>query len=120
VRPARWGGGAAEAETGSMIKEAFSMRLKPGAFAEYKRLHDEIWPELVEEIERAGVINMTIWQNGLDMLLVSEVRDAETWERLRASEVHQRWSEVIWPLLEPGADGTPLIRQFEEIFHLPR
>ena len=35
-----------------MIRKAFTMRLKPGALAEYKRHHDSIWPELVAQIER--------------------------------------------------------------------
>ena len=29
-----------------MIRRAFTMRLKPGGLAQYKRWHDEIWPEL--------------------------------------------------------------------------
>ena len=41
-----------------MVRLAFTMRLKPGALAEYTRQHDEIWPDLVAE---------TIW--GADYLL---------------------------------------------------
>ena len=37
-----------------MIRRAFTLRLKPGALAEYKEKHDNIWPELVAEIESAG------------------------------------------------------------------
>ena len=29
-----------------MERVAFKMKLKPGVVAEYKKRHDEIWPEL--------------------------------------------------------------------------
>ncbi len=101
-----------------MSREAFTMKLKPGAFAEYKRLHDEIWPELVAQIHESGVATMSIFESDPDLVLVSEIRDPETWTKLWASEVHQRWAEVIWPLLEAGPDGRPLIGELREIFRL--
>jgi len=33
-----------------MIRKAFRMKLKPGNEAEYKKRHDEIWPELSQEL----------------------------------------------------------------------
>src|SRR5947208_542244 len=44
------------------MRRAFRMRLKPGGLAEYRRHHDEIWPELVGEIERAGIAQITIFE----------------------------------------------------------
>jgi L-rhamnose mutarotase len=34
---------------------AFRMKLKPGTVAEYKRRHDEIWPELAQLLREAGI-----------------------------------------------------------------
>ena len=45
-----------------MIRRAFTMRLKPGGLAEYRRHHDQIWPELVAEIERQGIGQITIFE----------------------------------------------------------
>ena len=45
-----------------MIRRAFTMRLKPGGLADYKRWHDEIWPELVAEIEKQGIGQITIFE----------------------------------------------------------
>jgi L-rhamnose mutarotase len=36
------------------MRAGFSLRLKPEGLAEYKRRHDEIWPELVDELARNG------------------------------------------------------------------
>ena len=33
-----------------MIRHAFKMKLKPGHIAEYKKRHDEIWPDLAKEL----------------------------------------------------------------------
>ena len=38
-----------------MKRVAFKMKLKAGKAAEYKKRHDEIWPELAELIRSSGV-----------------------------------------------------------------
>ena len=44
-----------------MKRHAFTMRLKPGTVAEYKRRHDEIWPELAAAIRAAGISDYSIF-----------------------------------------------------------
>ncbi len=34
---------------------AFTMKLKPDVAAEYKRRHDELWPELTRALLDAGI-----------------------------------------------------------------
>ncbi|TIV48253.1 MAG: L-rhamnose mutarotase, partial [Mesorhizobium sp.] len=43
-----------------MEKYAFRMKLNPGMRAEYKRRHDEIWPELVVLLREAGISDYSI------------------------------------------------------------
>ena len=40
---------------------AFRMQLKPGATAEYRRRHDEIWPELATALTTAGIHDYSIF-----------------------------------------------------------
>jgi L-rhamnose mutarotase len=104
-----------------MLRHAFTMKLRPGAYAEYKHLHDTIWPELVEEIEQCGVLSMSIFEAGPELLfLYSEVRDAETWTRLRDSEVHQRWGSALRHLFVLNEAGEPDLGELNEIFTLGR
>lgn len=104
-----------------MLRYAFTMKLQPGAYAEYKHLHDTIWPELVEEIERCGVVSMSIFEAGPEFLfLYSEVRDAETWTRLRDSEVHQRWGRALRHLFVLNEAGEPDLGELNEMFTLGR
>ena len=43
-----------------MEKHAFKMRLNQGCEDEYRRRHDEIWPELVSLLKDAGISDYSI------------------------------------------------------------
>ena len=101
-----------------MIRRAFTMRLKPEALAEYKHHHDNIWPELVDEIQRAGIASITTFQRDLDLFLISEIADEAAWDRLWNSEVHKRWAEVMQPLMHLRDDGIVDAGSLMEVFHL--
>ena len=40
------------------MKAAFKMKLKPGFAAEYKKRHDEIWPELAALLKANGISDL--------------------------------------------------------------
>ena len=42
---------------------AFRMRVHPGKIDEYKKRHDEIWPELAQALRDAGVSDYSIWHD---------------------------------------------------------
>ena len=101
-----------------MIRRAFTMRLKPDSLSEYKHHHDNIWPELVAEIERAGIASITTFQRGLDLFLVSEIADEAAWDKLWSSEVHKRWADVMQPLMHLREDGIVDAGDLTEVFHI--
>ncbi len=101
-----------------MIRRAFTMRLKPGASAEYQRYHDEVWPELVAEIEKCGIASITTFRNGDNLFLFSEIRDPGAWDRLWRSEIHLKWAEAMEPLMHLKPDMTVDFGELEEIFRL--
>ena len=101
-----------------MIRRAFTLRLKPGALAEYKEKHDNIWPELVEEIERQGIARMTAFEADPVIFYYSEIADEEAWNRLWATEVHDRWGEMFKSLIDFGEDDIVDAGELREIFHL--
>ena len=43
------------------MRNAFKMKLKPGCVAEYKKRHDEIWPELFNAHSDAGIPGSSIY-----------------------------------------------------------
>jgi L-rhamnose mutarotase len=44
-----------------MIRNAFKMKLHAGFEVEYKKRHDEIWPELSQVLKDAGVSDYSIF-----------------------------------------------------------
>ena len=45
-----------------MERFAWKGRIRPGMQEEYKRRHDEIWPEMLALLKEAGIRNYTIWR----------------------------------------------------------
>ncbi len=101
-----------------MIRRAFTLRLKPGALAQYKEHHDRIWPELVEEIERSGIATMTAFEADPVIFYYSEILDEDAWDRLWRTEVHDRWGELFKPLISFTEEGIVDAGDLREIFHL--
>jgi L-rhamnose mutarotase len=99
-------------------RRSFTMRLKPGGLADYKKHHDAIWPELVAEIERCGIRQITIFEADPILVVYSEIDDDDAWDRLWASEVHGRWGKIMDALLEMGDNGAPEVAELSEVFHV--
>jgi L-rhamnose mutarotase len=104
-----------------MIRRAFTMKLKPGATKEYIRCHDSIpqeWTQLVDEIHKCGIAQITTFQNGLDLFLYSQINDEEAWGKLWNSEIHRKWAELMEPLMHLDENGIVQAGELTEIFHL--
>jgi L-rhamnose mutarotase len=103
-----------------MERVAFAMRLKPGAFAEYRRRHAAVWPEMLAELRAAGVRTYSIFVRGDDLFGYLEVEDfAHFRQHLNGSEVNARWQAEMAALVDPLVDpGTGFHRRLEEVFHL--
>ena len=100
------------------IRRAFTMRLKPNGLADYKRHHDNIWPELVAEIEKSGIAQITIFEADPVLFLYSEIYDEEAWDKLWHSQIHDKWGEIMNPLMNFNDDGIVDSTTVREIFHL--
>ena len=101
-----------------MIRRAFTMKLKPGGLDEYTRQHDAIWPELVAEIEKQGIAQITIFESDGTLFLYSQITDEGAWDRLWHTQIHDKWGEIMNPLMVFNDDGIVDSRQVTEIFHL--
>lgn len=103
-----------------MIRNAFKMKLKPGCVAEYKRRHDEIWPELAEELKAAGVADYSIFldEETLTLFAVQKLSANNSAERLPQSPVVRRWWDSMAPLMEVHPDNSPVCGELREVFHL--
>ena len=104
-----------------MKRYAFKMHLSSGNIAEYKKRHDEIMPELIDELRKAGVKNYSIYYDPDTHILFAfqERTDDNAADKLPESEIVKKW----WAYMNDGImqyndKGQPVSIELEEIFHM--
>jgi L-rhamnose mutarotase len=105
----------------AMEKYAFTMTLNPGMEAEYRRRHDEIWPELVDLLHEAGVADYSIHldrtTNTLFGVLTRPVDHAM--QSLPDHPVMKRWWAHMADIMATNPDNSPVQTDLVCLFHLP-
>ena len=99
---------------------AFRMKLKPGTTAEYKRRHDEIWPELTQLLGEAGIYDYSIFLDEEDMHLfaVLKLKEVNKRDLLPSQPVMRRWWVYMQDLMYTQPDGRPNEWPLTPLFHL--
>ncbi|MBY6006222.1 L-rhamnose mutarotase [Salipiger bermudensis] len=104
-----------------MEKHAFTMQLHPGQAEEYKRRHDEIWPELVQLLKDAGVSDYSIHLDPDTHTLFGVLwrSDDHGMDALPETEIMQRWWASMADIMETHPNNEPVARPLRPMFHLP-
>jgi L-rhamnose mutarotase len=99
---------------------AFLMRLKPGAEAEYRRRHDDIWPELSEALSAAGIRDYSIFLDSEthDLFAVLKLTPDNTRETLPHLSVMRRWWDYMADLMLVDETNRPVERPLDLVFHM--
>ena len=103
-----------------MKRHAFTMKLKPGVVAEYKKRHDEIWPELSRAIHDAGISDYSIFldEETLTLFAVQKQTDNNTSAELPNHPIVKKWWDCMAPLMEVNLDNSPKCGSLKEVFYL--
>jgi L-rhamnose mutarotase len=95
-----------------------TFRLKRESVPEYIRLHQQVWPELLEVYGRAGISQISCFLNDCDVVVYSEY-ELEVYEQEKESlsrdPMELRWQALMQSLRDPASQT----RHFEEVFHMP-
>ena len=98
---------------------AFKMYLKPNSVAEYKKRHDEIWPELKELLKEAGVGAYYIYHDPeTDCLFAFQETNGSDSQSLGGNPIVQKWWEYMSDLMETHPDHTPKQLKLNKVFSL--
>ena len=102
-----------------MQRAAFKMQLKPGFEAEYKKRHDEIWPELSQALTDAGVSDYSIFldEETLTLFAVQKLTDDNTADQLPQTEIVKKWWAYMADIMETNADNSPLCKELKDVFY---
>ena len=90
---------------GRMKHYAWVLEVRPGYEQEYKKRHDEIWPEMVEMLRESGLRNYNIFRHGLTLFGYFETDDLKkSIKHIVASDVNKKWGKYMSDILKVDID----------------
>lgn len=97
------------------------MQLYPGKIQEYKRRHDEIWPELATLLREATISDYSIFldETTHSLFAVLKVEHPGLVDELPAHPVMKKWWAYMKDLMESNDDDSPVSIPLKEVFYLP-
>lgn len=103
-----------------MKQVAFEMKLIAGNEIEYKRRHQEIWPELVELLRSTGIKEYSIYLNNATGSLfgVMTVLDELALEDLPNHPIMQQWWAYMKDIMLTHPNNAPLSTPLNHVFFL--
>lgn len=104
-----------------MTRHAFTMKLKPGCAAEYRKRHDEIWPELSALFTDAGISDYSIFldEPSLTLFAVQKLAEGNTAFILPDHPIVKKWWTYMADIMETNADNSPVCLPLAEVFYHP-
>ena len=104
-----------------MRRAAFKMKLFKGFEAEYKKRHDEIWPELQALLKKKGIKDYSIFLDEETHILFGylTIENAEKLDELAGEPVVKKWWAYMNDIMETNEDNSPVTISLKEVFYLP-
>jgi L-rhamnose mutarotase len=105
-----------------MKRIAFLLKVKKDRIEEYKKRHQEVWPEMLQALREMGWHNYSLFMRE-DGLLIGYL-ETDDFERAVAGmaerEVNARWQNEMAPFFEAldGKKADEAMTPLEEVFHL--
>ena len=106
-----------------MQRVGFILKVKQDRIEEYQRIHQEVWPEMLDALRRNGWHNYSLFMRD-DGLLFGYFETPESFQAalqgMAEEEVNARWQEFMAPYFEglAGAHADETMLELEEVFHL--
>jgi L-rhamnose mutarotase len=98
----------------------------PALIAEYRRSHENVWPEIIQSIRDSGIENMEIYLLGTRMFMIMEVNESFSFEKKsqadRDNPKVQEWEALMWKFQQalPSARPGEKWLRMDRVFKLPR
>lgn len=103
-----------------MERIAQIMYVNKDSFEEYERRHNELWPEMKEELKSHGASNYSIFlnKNNGELFAYLEVPDVDKYNEIANTAVCKKWWDYMEPLMKTNDDNSPVALDLKEVFHL--
>lgn len=103
-----------------MIRKATKMKVHQDAYEEYKKRHDELWPEMEVMLKEHGAHNYSIFlDEDLGLLFAYvEIESEELWAKTASTEICQKWWAYMADIMETNSDNSPKAWELKDVFYL--
>ena len=91
------------------------LKLKAGCYDEYKRRHDELWPEMIELIARHE-LSTVVFRRGDLLFVYSGAPSKQAWDEAERDPLTSRWNEYMRDVLESGENGELDVEELPLVF----
>jgi L-rhamnose mutarotase len=99
---------------------AFRMNHYPGFAREYRKRHDEIFPELAQALKDAGASDYSIWLDpeANHLFGILTLSDDNRMDKLPETEIAKRWWAHMADIMATDADNVPVQIPLQRVFYL--
>ena len=99
---------------------AFKMKLNPGQAEEYKKRHDELWPELKKLLKENGISDYSIFlDEETNILFAVQKQDGNgSSQDLGTTEIVQKWWAYMADIMETNSDNSPVTVSLKSVFYM--
>jgi L-rhamnose mutarotase len=100
---------------------AFRMNLDPGRADEYRKRHDELFPEMHTALKEAGISDYSIWldEETNHLFAILTRTDDHGMDRLPEHPAVKRWWAHMADIMETDENNVPTQIPLREMFYLP-
>ena len=102
---------------------ALDLKDDPNLIAEYRKFHENVWPEVLQSIRDSGIISLEIYLLGTRMCMVLEANENFSFEAKAEADRNnpkvQEWEQLMWkfqkalPQARPGEKWLLMEKIFE-------
>lgn len=105
-----------------MKRVGFVLRVKPELIPEYRKRHEQVWPEMLDALSRAGWHNYSLFLRP-DGTLFGYFETPDSFsaalDAMSEEEVNARWQAEMAPFFEGTGDAADtMMEELVEVFHL--
>lgn len=102
------------------MRLAFKMFLNEGQKEEYKKRHNELWPELHRLLKDAGVSQYSIFfdeETGI-LFAFQQVNRVGGSQDLGQTEIVKKWWAFMADIMKTNPDNSPVSVPLDEVFYM--
>lgn len=103
-----------------MPRIASRMKIFKGQEEEYKRRHDELWPDLEELLHQTGISDYSIFLDEAtgDLFAVFQSEDPAKLSDLPNHPVMKKWWAYMKDIMETNPDNSPVSTPLKDVFYM--